>query len=225
MVWNKIMFIVIIGGSGIGESLVDIIRNQKRHHIVLIDKNLEICEKIVRKHDIIVINGDATKNDILEESEINKADVLVTTTNDDSTNLMVISLAKNMGIKHFVSLVNREESTPLYMEKNVKLIKDPNDLMAKQIFRAIQQPSIENFLNIHESSEIVRVSIDPNSILCGKNINKIKLPKNTIILTIEREDKLYIASNEGKLYSGDVITLLTGKTQVEKIIKLFGSCL
>ena len=99
MVWNKIMYIVIIGGSGIGESLVDIIRNQKRHHIVLIDKNLEICEKIVRKHDIIVINGDATKNDILEESEINKADVLVTTTNDDSTNLMVISLAKNLGIK------------------------------------------------------------------------------------------------------------------------------
>jgi len=218
------MFVVIIGASGIGDFLVNLVRNQKRHHIVVIDKNLETCETLVRKHDIIVINGDATKNDILEESEINKADVLVTTTDDDSTNLMVISLAKNMGIKHFVSLVNREESIPLYLEKNVKLIKDPNDLMAKQIFRAIQQPTIENFLNISESSEIVRVSIDPNSILCGKNINKIKLPKNTLILTIEREDRLYIASNEGKLFSGDVITLLTEKKQVEKIIKLFGSC-
>jgi len=218
------MFVVIIGASGIGDFLVNLVRSQKGHHIVVIDKNLETCETLVRKHDIIVINGDATKNDILEESEINKADVLVTTTDDDSTNLMVISLAKNMGIKHFVSLVNREESIPLYLEKNVKLIKDPNDLMAKQIFRAIQQPTIENFLNISESSEIVRVSIDPNSILCGKNINKIKLPKNTLILTIEREDRLYIASNEGKLFSGDVITLLTEKKQVEKIIKLFGSC-
>ena len=219
------MFIVIIGASGIGESLVELIRKQKRHYVVVIDKNLENCEKIVKKHDIIVINGDATKNDVLQESEINKADVLVTTTNDDSTNLMVISLAKNMGIKNFVSLVNREESIPLYMEKDVKTIKDPNDLMAKQMFRAIQQPSIENFLNINESSEIVRVSIDPNSILCGKNINKLKLPRNTLILTIEREEKLYIASNEGKLFSGDVITLLTEKTQIEKIIKIFGSCL
>ena len=77
------MFIVIVGASGIGESLVNLIRNEKKHHIVLIDKNLENCEKIVKKHDIIVINGDATKNEILEESEINKADVLVTTTNDD----------------------------------------------------------------------------------------------------------------------------------------------
>ena len=219
------MFIVIIGASGIGESLVELIRNQKRHYVVVIDKNLENCEKIVKKHDIIVINGDATKNDVLQESEINKADVLVTTTNDDSTNLMVISLAKNMGIKNFVSLINREESIPLYMEKDVKTIKDPNDLMAKQMFRAIQQPSIENFLNINESSEIVRVTIDPNSILCGKNINKLKLPRNTLILTIEREEKLYIASNEGKLFSGDVITLLTEKTQIEKIIKIFGSCL
>jgi trk system potassium uptake protein TrkA len=219
------MFIVIIGASGIGESLINLIRKEKKHHIVLIDKNLENCEKIVKKHDIIVINGDATKNEILEESEINKADVLVTTTNDDSTNLMVISLAKNMGIKRFVSIVNREESIPLYMEKNVKLIKDPNELMSNQMFRAIQQPSIENFLNIHESSEIVRVSIDPNSILCGKNINKINLPKKSLILTIERDDKLYIASDEGKLYSGDVVTLLTEKTQVENIIKLFGSCL
>ena len=219
------MFIVIVGASGIGESLIELIRTQKKHYVVVIDKNLENCEKIVKKHDIIVINGDATKNDVLEESEIDKADVLVTTTNDDSTNLMVISLAKNMGIKHFASLVNREESIPLYMEKNVKTIKDPNDLMAKQIFRAIQQPTIENFLNINESSEIVRVSIDPNSILCGKNINKINLPKNTIILTIERYERLYIASSEGKLFSGDVITLLTEKTRVEKLIKLFGSCL
>ena len=219
------MFIVIIGISGIGESLVDIIKTEKRHRILVIDKNLENCEKIVRKHDIIVINGDATKNEILEESEIEKADVIVTTTKDDSTNLMVISLAKNMGIKHFVSLINREESIPLYMEKGVKLIKDPNDLMAKQIFRAIQQPTIENFLNIGEKSEIIRVSIDPNSILCGKNINTIKLPRNSIILTIERENKLYIASNQGKLFSGDVITLLTDKNQVEKILKLFGSCL
>jgi trk system potassium uptake protein TrkA len=219
------MFIVIIGASGIGETLIDLIRKEKRHHIVLIDKNLENCEKIVKKHDIIVINGDATQNEILEESEIQKADVLVTTTNDDSTNLMAISLAKNMGIKRFVSIMNREESIPLYMEKNVKLIKDPNELMSRQIFRAIQQPTIENFLNIHESSEIVRVSIDPNSILCGKNINKIKLPKKTLILTIEREDKLYIASNEGKLISGDIVTLLTEKNQVENIIKIFGSCL
>ena len=219
------MFIVIIGASGIGETLIDLIRKEKRHHIVLIDKNLENCEKIVKKHDIIVINGDATQNEILEESEIQKADVLVTTTDDDSTNLMVISLAKNMGIKRFVSIMNREESIPLYMEKNVKLIKDPNELMSRQIFRAIQQPTIENFLNIHESSEIVRVSIDPNSILCGKNINKIKLPKKTLILTIERDDKLYIASNEGKLISGDIVTLLTEKNQVENIIKIFGSCL
>jgi trk system potassium uptake protein TrkA len=219
------MFIVIIGASGIGETLIDLIRKEKRHHIILIDKNLENCEKIVKKHDIIVINGDATQNEILEESEIKRADVLVTTTNDDSTNLMVISLAKNMGIKRFVSIMNREESIPLYMEKNVKLIKDPNELMSRQIFRAIQQPTIENFLNIHESSEIVRVSIDPNSILCGKNINKIKLPKKTLILTIERDDKLYIASNEGKLISGDIITLLTEKNQVENIIKIFGSCL
>lgn len=219
------MFIVIVGASGIGETLVDIIKSEKRNLIVVIDKNLEACENIVKKHDVIVINGDATQNDILEESEIHKADVIVTTTNDDSTNLMVISLAKNMGIKHFVSLVNREESIPLYMEKNVKIIRDPNTLMANQIFRAIIQPKIENFINIGESSEIIRVSIDPNSILCGQNINKLNLPKNTLILTVERDEKLYIAASEGKLLSGDVITLLTNKKQVEKILKIAGSCL
>ena len=67
------MFVVIIGISGIGESLVDIIQSEGKHRVLVIDKNLENCEKIVRKHDIIVINGDATKNEILEESEIKKA--------------------------------------------------------------------------------------------------------------------------------------------------------
>ena len=219
------MFIVIVGASGIGETLIDIIRKDKRHYVVVIDKNLEYCENIVKKHDIIVINGDATQNDVLQESEIERADVIVTTTKDDSTNLMVISLAKNMGIKQFVSLLNQEESMPLYIEKNVNIIRDPNTLMANQIFRAIIQPKIENFLNMGEFSEIIRVEIDPNSILCGENISRLDLPKNTLILTIEREEKLFIATNEGKLYSGDVLTLLTNKKQVEKILKLFGSCL
>ena len=101
------MYIVIVGAGGIGQKLTEVALKDGNHNVIVIDKNEEKCEEIARKYDAIAINADATQEETLEESEVKKADVLVTTTRDDAVNLMVISLAKNIGVKHLVSLVNR----------------------------------------------------------------------------------------------------------------------
>ena len=134
------MYIVIVGAGGIGRRLTEIILKDGKHNIIVIDKNQERCEEIARKYDAIAINADATPEETLDESEINKANVLVTTTRDDAVNLMVVSLAKNKGVKHLISVVNQEESKPMYMEKNVKMVKSPNIVMAEHLFKSIKHP-------------------------------------------------------------------------------------
>jgi trk system potassium uptake protein TrkA len=214
------MYIVIVGAGGIGKTLTEVALKDGNHNVIVIDKDEAKCEDIARKYDAIAINADATQEDTLEESEVKKADVLVTTTRDDAVNLMVISLAKNIGVKHIVSVVNREESKPMYMEKGVKMIKSPNLVIAELLYKSIKHPNVEEYMNVGKYAEIFRLPISTNSRFSKKTIKSIGLPKKSLIVAIERDDKFIIPTENVELLAGDKITILSHKDQVDKVAEL-----
>jgi trk system potassium uptake protein TrkA len=215
------MYIVIVGAGGIGRHLTEIALKDGNHNVIVIDKDQSSCEEIARKFDAIAINADATQEETLDESEVKKADVLVTTTNDDATNLMVVSLAKNKGVKNLVSVVNQEESKPMYMEKDVKMIKNPNIVMAEHLYKSIKHPNVEEYMNVGKHAEIFRIPIPDDSKLSGKTIKNIGLPKKCLIVAIERDHKFIIPTEGVQLFSGDRVTILSHKDQVDKVAALF----
>ncbi len=215
------MYIVIVGAGGIGKRLTEIALKDGNHNIIVIDKNQIACENVARKYDVVAINADATQEETLDESEVKKADVLVTTTKDDAVNIMVCSLAKNMGVKNLISVVNRDESKPMYMEKGVKLVKNPNTIMAEHLFQSIKHPNIEEYMKVGKYAEIFRVPVKANSMLSGKAISKIGFPKKSLIVAIERAEKFIIPTDSVQLFSGDKVTILSHKNQVDKVSELF----
>ena len=215
------MYIVIVGGGGIGRRLTEIALNDGHHNVIVIDKDQARCEEIARKYDAVAINADATQEETLDESEVKKADVLVATTNDDATNLMVIALAKNKGVKHLVSVINQEESKPMYMEKSVKMVKNPDIVMAEHLYKSIKHPTIEEYMNVGEYAEIFRLPVSKESKFSGKIIKKIGLPKKSLIVAIERDHKFIIPTDDVELFYGDKVTVLAHKDQVDRVAKIF----
>jgi len=215
------MYIVIVGAGGIGQRLTEMSLKDGNHNVIVIDKDQARCEEIARKYDAVAINADATQEETLDEAEVKKADVLVTTTRDDATNLMVVSLAKNKGVLHIVSVVNQDESKPMYMEKGVKMVKSPNIVMAEHLYKSIKHPTVEEYMNVGQYAEIFRIPIYPNSRLSGRTINEIGLPKKSLIVAVERDKKFIIPTDDIELFSGDKVTVLAHKDQVNKVASLF----
>ena len=215
------MYIIIVGAGGIGRRLTELAVSEGKNNVIILDKNQERCEEIARKFDAVAINADATQEEALDEAEVNKANVLVTTTRDDAVNLMICSLAKNKGVKHLVSVVNQEESKPMYMEKNVKMVKNPNVVMAEHLFKSIKHPSVEDYMNVGKYAEIFRIPVSANSNFSGKTIKKIGLPKKSLIVAIERDNKFIIPTEDVELFAGDKATILAHKDQVDKVAALF----
>lgn len=214
------MYIVIVGAGGIGQKLTEVALKDGNHNVIVIDKNEDKCEEIARKYDAIAINADATQEETLEESEVKKADALITTTRDDAINLMVISLAKNIGVKQIVSVVNRDESKPMYMEKGVKMIKSPNLVIAELLYESIKHPNIEEYMKVGKYAEIFRIQLPSNSRFSKKTIKSIGLPKKSLVVAIERDDKFIIPTENVELLAGDKITILSHKDQVDKVAEL-----
>jgi trk system potassium uptake protein TrkA len=192
------MYIVIVGAGGIGRRLTELALQDGNHNVIVIEKDPEKCEEIARKYDAVAINADATQEETLEESEVKKADAVVATTRDDATNLMVISLAKG-----------------------VKIVKNPDLLMAENLYKSIKHPNVEEYMNVGKYAEIFRLPIAPNSKLSKKTINKIGLPKKSLIVAIERNHKFIIPTDDVELFSGDKVTVLAHKDQVDRVAALF----
>jgi len=215
------MHIIIVGASGIGRRLTELCLADGHHNIVVIDKDQNKCEEIARKYDAVAIHADATQEEILDELDIKKADVMISTTKDDATNLLIVSFAKNRGVKNLISVVNQDESKPLYMEKGVRMIKKPDIIMAEMIFKSIKYPTIEGYLNVNDHAEVIRLPLGKDSYFSGKTIKDIWVHQRGLVIGIEREKDFFIPNDEILLSEGDILTVLVQKDKVEKLVRLF----
>jgi trk system potassium uptake protein len=217
------MYIVIVGASGIGKRLTELALGEKHHNVVVIDKNEDRCEYIARKFDAIAINADATQEETLDELDVKKADVLIATTTDDATNLLVVSLAKNRGVKNLIAVANQEESKPLYREKGVKIINKPDIVVAEMIYTSIKHPTIEGFLNVDEHAEVIRLPLLPKSSFDHKTITEIWTHHKSLVVAIERNDKFIIPTDDLTLHEGDIVTIIVEKNRVDKVVNMFSN--
>ncbi|MBN2599932.1 MAG: NAD-binding protein [Candidatus Thermoplasmatota archaeon] len=217
------MYVIIVGAGGIGRHLTALKLSEAHHNVVVIDKDEERCEYIARKFDAVAINADATHEETLDELDTKKADVLIATTSDDATNLLVVSLAKNRGVKNLIAVVNQEESKPLYLEKGVKIMRKPDIVVAEMIYKAIKHPTIEGYLDVDDYAEVIRLPLQKISSFVGKTIGDVWVHHKSLIVAIERENAFIIPKQDLTLCENDMITILIHKERVDKVVKIFSS--
>lgn len=92
---NKDEYIIIVGCGRLGSHLASLL-SKARKSVVVIDKEEKAFLKLSEDFSGFTIEADATEEDTLLEAKIDKADVLVATTNDDNTNIMVAQIAKTV---------------------------------------------------------------------------------------------------------------------------------
>jgi Trk K+ transport system NAD-binding subunit len=93
--------------------------------------------------------------------------------------------------------------------------------MARHLKKAIDHPSVEDFINIGDEEEIVTFTIDTNSKASNTIIKDIRMPKHSMIISIIHNNKLIIPTNEYKLSPGDNITILTKHKLINDLINIF----
>jgi trk system potassium uptake protein TrkA len=208
------MYIIIVGAGEIGQQLTEIALANKED-VVVIDKSKEKCDEITRRYDVVAIVADATEKETFEEAGIEKADALVATA-DDATNLMVVSLAKNMGVPSLVSVVNQKESEPMFQEKNVNIVGNPNILAAEYLYRNVRHPQVTDFMRLGGQAEIFKITLPEESKLVDKTLRELDLPGRVLIIAIERNSDIIIPVEETKLAANDSITVLARKDRIDK---------
>jgi trk system potassium uptake protein TrkA len=174
----------------------------------------------------IVLLGDAANPDLLLEENIESMDVFCALTNDDEANILSSMLAKRMGAKKVMSLINRAAYVDLVESGLIDIAISPHQVTIGALLAHIRRGDV---VAVHalrrgsaEAIEAIAHGDRGSSRVVGRAIEDIKLPEGARISAIVRGKEVIIAHHDTVIESEDhVILFLTDKKKITEVEKLF----
>ncbi|WP_369742980.1 Trk system potassium transporter TrkA [Pseudidiomarina sp. PP-1MA] len=217
--------VMIAGGGNIGAGLAR--RLEENHHVKLIERNrgraLMLNESL---QNTTILEGDASDQRLLIEEHIEDMDVFIAVTNDDEANIMSAMLAKKMGAKKTMVLIQRQAYVDLVQDNVIDIAISPQRATISALLSLIRKGDIVNAYSLRkgaaEAIEAIAHGDENTSKVIGKTISEIKLPPGTTIGAVVRGNEVLIAHDDTVLQADDhVILFLVDKKYIREVERLF----
>ncbi|MBN2484307.1 MAG: NAD-binding protein [Candidatus Omnitrophica bacterium] len=205
------MYIVIAGGGRLGYLLAKKLQSDN-HKLCIIDESLAVCEHLAEEfRGLLVINGDASDPEILTEAKVDKADVVVGATPFDEANIIICNIAKELfNVKRTVARVNNPKHLMLYKYMGVDVPVDSTSIIARIVEEEASFSDVMSLLSIKKGRlSIVRVDIPKESPVINKKLKDLKLPSNSVLISIIRGTEIIIPSGMTEILVDDEIIAAT----------------
>lgn len=217
--------IMIAGGGNIGAGLARILETD--HQVKLIERSPQRAEQLASELDnTLVFTGDSSDQELLVEEHIDQFDVFIAVTNDDEANIMSSLLAKRLGVRKTMVLIQRGAYVDLVHGSNIDIAISPQHATISALLTHVRKGAIDNVYSLRggaaEAIEIVAKGDQSSSKVVGKEIQSIKLPPGTTIGAIVRGEEVLIAHSNTVIREEDhVIIFLVNKKYITDVEKLF----
>ena len=217
--------VILAGGGNIGTRLARALEN--KYQVKVIDRNRDNARRISEElPNTIVLLGDAADEELLLEENIESADVFCALTNDDEANILSAMLAKRLGAKRVMSVINRASYVDLVESGDIDIAISPQQATIGSLLTHIRRGDVTVVHSLRrgaaEAIEAVAHGDSKTSKVIGKAIEDIKLPKGTTIGALVRGDEVVIAHHDTVIMAEDhVILFLIDKSKVAEVERLF----
>lgn len=200
--------VTIIGGGNVGKMLAESLEDA-RIKVKIIEKDYARCEKIAEdlKHTL-VINGDGTDLNLLNEEEIFDSDVVVSVTNNDEKNLLCSLLAKQLGVKRVIARVTKNANMSLFEKVGIDIAVSTKNAALNEVKNNLSETNVDIVATVEQGQGEILELKTPDKF--GEiKIKDLKLPVKAIVSIIQRKNKVIIPTGETIIRPYDNLTIFT----------------
>lgn len=230
--------IMIAGGGNIGLRLARQLENDRRarYTVKIIDPSKRRCEYLASQlsSDSLILNGDSTDEGLLAHEHVEEMDLFISLTNDDESNIMAALLAKRMGARRVIALINRRAYGELVQGGQIDIAISPSHATIGELLAYVRRGDVVAVHSLRrgaaEAIEAVAHGDARSSRVVGKRIEDIDLlsgkTPGAMIGAVVRgsgdEAKVMMAHHDIVIESGDhVIVFVSNKRLIPKVERLF----
>jgi trk system potassium uptake protein TrkA len=217
--------VMIAGGGNIGLRLGRAL--EAGYSVRLIEHNKRRCEVLAAKlNRTLVLNGDATDEELLGQENIAQMDLFVAVTNDDENNIMSCLLAKKMGARRVVALINRRSYVDLLQSGQIDIAISPAQATIGKLLAHVRRGDVVAVHSLRrgaaEALEAVVHGDRDSCRLTGRRVGEIELPAGATIGALVRGREVLMAHHDTRIEAEDhVIVFVTDKKTLPRVEKLF----
>jgi len=221
------MYIIIIGAGDIGTPLIDV-ATRSGNEIVVIERDPQKADEIASQYDCLVLNADATIKETLIDAGAERADGIISTTDQDATNVMICLLAEELGIPGITSVVHNPEHMSLFRQIGVNTIENPQQLIAGHLYRSVARPAIVDYMQIGEEAEVFEITVTEDAPIADKTLTEAGeqgiLSDDVLVVAIEREnqDKPLTPRGDMRIKPNDLLTVYSATGADPELTDIFG---
>lgn len=225
--------VMIAGGGKVGLRLAREIEGDCR--VKVIEADAQRCEYLTTqlRSESLVLQGDSTDEDLLEEENVQDTDLFLSLTSDDEDNIMACLLAKRMGARRVLALINRRAYADLVQGTQIDIALSPAQTVIGELLAHVRRGDVEAVYSLRrgaaEALEAVAHGDRKSSKVVGRRIDELPLPAGAQIGAIVRtvndtpvERRVIIPHHDTVIERDDhVIVFVPRKRMVRDIEKLF----
>jgi trk system potassium uptake protein TrkA len=217
--------VILAGGGNIGLRLASAIEG--RSQVKIIERDAERARVLSEMLDkTIVLLGDAADEELLLEENIESTDVFCALTNDEEANILSAMLAKRLGARKVMSLINRASYVNLVQSGTIDVAISPQQATIGSLLTHVRRGDVVMVHSLRrgaaEAIEAVAHGDHKSSRVVGRSIDEINLPRGATIGAVIRGEEVIIAHHDTVIKTDDhVILFLANKKCIQEVERLF----
>jgi trk system potassium uptake protein TrkA len=217
--------VVIAGGGNIGLDLARALETTNQVKVIERDwqRARQISEQLSRA---VVLHGDSADEELLLEENIDSADVFVAVTNAEEANILSAMLAKRLGARKVMALINKIAYAELVESGSIDIAISPQQITLGTLLAHVRRGDVVKVHSLRrgaaEAIEAVAHGNARESRVVGRLIDEIQLPRGATISAIVRGDEVLMAHHDTQIKADDhVILFIADRRQIDEVERLF----
>jgi len=206
---------MIFGGGKLGYYLAQKL-TEANINVVIIEEDRERCKYLSNNlDDVLVIHGDGTDINILDEEELASMDAFIGATGFDEQNILMCLMAKQANVNKVIVKISRPSYSSLIDKFGIDAALNPVNITVSNILKFIRGGKVVSVsLLLGEQAEVTEVIIDESLDIVGKKVSELGLPKGIIIGAAVQKGKVVIPNGNTIINAKDrlIIFCLTEDT-------------
>lgn len=216
--------VVIAGGGNIGAFVAKALEQRKINtRVKIIEQSKERAMAVAdRLRRTVVLNGSALDQKLLIEADIQDADLMVAVTNSDQVNILSSVMAKRLGCRANLALLNNAAYHDLIKPVGIDAFVNPSSVTISKVLQHVRRGRIRAVYSLHKgAAEIIEAEALDTSPLVGAPLRDLDLPAGMRIGAIYRGGAVLKPSGQVQIRPKDRVVIFATADAVKQVEQMF----
>jgi trk/ktr system potassium uptake protein len=216
--------VVIAGGGNIGLFVASMLESRvAKARVKIIEATREravaIADQLKRT---VVLNGNALDQELMREADVHEADTLVALTNDDQVNILACVMAKSLGCRRSMALINNRSYPSFTRTLGIDATVNPRAVTVSKILQHVRRGRIRGVHTIENGqAEVIEAEALETSPLVGRPLREVDLADGIRIGAVYRDDKVIVPDGATQIVAKDRVIIFAMADRVRQVEQMF----